>query len=305
MRYLLFFVVALFTVFVSDGAVFAAQGDCYGFSFSDRQTTLSTYSKLAQQWTPSQDISVTGVAFNIYGDPGDDGLFFMEVQGTSAGLPDGSIVSGTSVNKDADTVPGGVEGAGRAFVCSAIPDIQRFDFASPVSFTGGVMYALIIYHTLPGGAPVGVSWVTYAPTTAPLSGLRCTGSPCVGNTGWEITDFDGENYDTVYSIYDEFVDPFGTGDKKIDDHIIELRNYLKLGGVGGGLIFGLGIMAIIFALGIKFEIPFAIIALFNTLLLGTLSRAGIVPQWILLVIIAIAGFALVFKLASSGGNSDA
>ncbi len=290
--------VLLFTV---NGTAFAST-ECYGIPASTREQGLSTQSRFGQQYYKDSPGKLISVAVNIGSQvtPGSGNVHF-SIQETTAGLPNGSIVAGSTVSKGVGVLPYRAIGVGQAFACGDIPDFQTFTFASPLELTPGDLYALIIHADI--GSNVSVGWVQGIEEIVPEQGMDCIGSPCISHTGWDFTDFLGDNFDMVYSIETDIVEA-STTDGKIDSHIENLREYLKLEGDVGGTLFSLAVIALIFILGLRAEIPFIILAMINAILAGVFARKEILPPWILLAVVALAGLALVFMIAGGRKTTD-
>lgn len=290
--------VLLFTV---NGTAFAST-ECYGIPASTRQTGLTTQSRFAQQYYKNSPGNLISVAVNIGSliTPGSGNVYFT-IQETTAGLPNGSVVAGSLVSKGVGVLPYREVGVGQVFACGDIPDFQTFTFSSPLELTPGELYALIVHADVSSNVTVG--WVQGIEEIVPEKGMDCIGSPCISHTGWDFTDFLGDNYDMVYSIETDIVDAVST-DGKIDGHIENLREYLKLEGDVGGTLFSLAVIAIIFILGLRAEIPFIILAMINAILAGVFARKDILPPWILLAVVALAGMALVFMIANGRKTTD-
>lgn len=291
MRYLLIVALA-FLVSVSASGVAHASTTCYGFGSSNNERQLSTSLRYSQTFVAPL-AAVVSASFNIYGNPADAGTFFHQIVETTAGVPNTTVVSGSGVTRAVADVPDAVVGVGQAFTCGSIPALQTFTYSSPVLLVAGDIYALSIHQT--GGTSLGrLGVVTGFPSIAVGEGYTTENvSP-----NWQLTEFPGGsgiNFDTVYSLVDETVD-INNNDGKIDGHIQNLREYLKLDNTEGGLMFGLGIVSIIFMIGLMSRIPFLIVAVFNLVLVGIFSRAQIMPPWVLLAVVAVAGIAVVFRM---------
>lgn len=300
MKILLIIVVVFAVVFIGDDTVVkAAQGDCYGSPFSTREQGLSTQSRFGQQYQSPVPITLTSISLNIYADVGTTAFFSFEIQETTAGLPNGTGVAAFE-QIDASTVPDGAVGIGQAFNCGSIPTIQKFTFAAPVDLNGGQMYAFVLHGTTGAGSKTN-GWVQNSEGIVPLQGLTCTGAGCLTDIGWALSTFGGDNFDMWYSLETQFVDPADVGDITIDIHIDNLRKFLKLDGENGGLVFSLGVLAILIFFGMRFGIPFSIVAMMGAMFTGMLAMAGIMPGWILLAVVSVAGLGLVLKI--TGGKS--
>lgn len=306
MKFIAIFFVAVALVFAGDSnPVFAAQAVCYDIAVTTDEKTMSSQQRYAQQYTPQNDIEIVSMSFNVYGNLADVGDFVVWISETSAGLPTGVMVTGSLVNKPSNVVPDKPVGAQQEFICADQPTINHtFNFAGSVFLTGGTMYALVLYHET-GSQTSTFGFVRNAPDTAEGSGLSCTGVNCPSHIGWQVNTFGGDNYDIVFSLEDQYIDPAAEpSDGKIDGQIDRFREYLKLDGDVGGLLFSLVVISFVFAIGLYWKIPFIVIALFNTMAVGAAARAGIMPPWILMAVIAVAGLALVFALANRGRSSE-
>lgn len=290
--------VLLFTV---NGTAFAST-ECYGIPASTRETPVTTQNRFGQQYYKNAPGKLLSVSVNIGSTitPGSGNTRF-QIQETTAGLPNGNVVAGSEVTRGVGILPYRAIGLGQSFECGNIPDFQKYTFASPVELVTGDLYALIIYADI--GADASVGWVQGIESIVPEKGLDCVGSPCISHTGWGFTTYLGYNFDMVYSVETDIVDAVST-DGKIDSHIDNLREYLKLEGDVGGTLFSLAVIAIIFILGLRAEIPFIILAMINAILAGVFARKDILPPWILLAVVALAGIALVFMIAGGRKTTD-
>lgn len=301
MKYLLIVVAVLSVSFFTAETVSAA-GECYGFGSSTDEGGLSTQARLGQQYIQDVPGDLVSVSLNIYASPITTGFFNFQIQETTAGVPNSTIVAGSIVQIAGSTVPDGVIGTGQAFLCGAVPTVQKFVFAAPISLTPGQMYAFTIYNTTTF-QPTVIGFVRNFPSIAPLEGLSCVGAGCTSHSGWIVNTFGGDNYDIVFDVETNIVDVV-SNDGKIDGHIQVLREYLKLDSVDGGMIFGIVIVAIIFIIGLMSKVPFMVVAFFNLILVGIFSRASIMPPWILIAVVMIAGIAILFKLLQGSGGQQ-
>lgn len=301
MKILVILFAVLAVTFVTAETVSAA-GECYGFGASTREDGLSTQSRMGQQYVQDVPGLLSSVSVNIYGESIATGSVSFSIHETTAGLPNGTIVPGSVVSIASNTLPDFPVGTGQAFRCGDIKPNQTFVFAAPLALNPGQMYAFVFYQTTTF-QPVTVGWVQEFPSIAPLEGVDCIGVGCPSHSGWALTDFLGQNYDMVYSVETDIVDAV-SNDGKIDGHIQVLREYLRLDSTDGGMIFGLIVVAIIFIIGLMSQVPFMVVAFFNLILVGILSRASIMPPWILIAVVMVAGVAVLFKLVQGTGSKS-
>lgn len=302
---LLIIAVVLVTVFVGETAN-ASQEQCYGIAASTDQQAFSNITWFAQQYTPAMSTQIVSITLNVYTSIGDTGNFYVTLHNTAAGLPTTQVASAV-VQKAASTGIEGLPGIGQSFSCSLIKTEQTFTFATPISVTGGTMYAITLHHTT-NFQSVKFGIIRNAEGTAPLQGLTCSdGAPCDVGTGWSVWSFAGDNADIPYSIDDIFVDPNASGafnDGTINSWISILRDFMRLGGTDGGLIFSMLLILFIFVIGLRSRIPFPIAGSLNLLLAGALTQENIMPGWILITVIAVAGMGLIFTVLNSRGDQE-
>lgn len=287
----------------------SASSECYGYGASNREWPSATYIRYAQIYTPTVASDLVSVTMPVYSNSGAAGNFHFQIVETTGGVPNGSVVAGSVVQIPSNSAPDFSVGSGQSFVCGSERANQTFTFASPINLSVGTIYAFSIHQTGTGN-PGTISSVTGFPSIVPTLGYKCDGvlAGHCNLSEWALTEFPGGsgiNFDIVYSVENELIDPT-SADGKVDGWIQQLREYLRLADPDGGMLFSIGVVGIVFIVGLMNHIPFAIMALINTILVGIFARAGIMPPWILIAVVAVAGFAIVMKIANtgSGGNSS-
>lgn len=298
MKYLLILVIivlAIFIFFVRSDTANAAT-ECYGIGASTHENNLTTQSRIGQQYTPDGIIILSSVSVNIWTPtfaPSQTGFYHFQIHETTAGIPNSTIVAGSIVQISASTVPVAAVGTAQAFICGSIPTHQIFTFASPITLNSGQTYAFAMHKTTGDGGSVG--YIQGFPDIAPESGLTCTGAGCITHTGWALSDHGGVNYDMVFSLENDLIEPT-VRDGKIDGHVLEFRQYLQLDGVTGGFVFVMGLVAILYVLGMRSNVPFVAMSMLNLLLVGVFTLNKTMPEWVLLAVSGIAGLAVVLKI---------
>ncbi len=286
----------------------AAQESCFGFGSSNRVVNSQTWTRYLQLYVPSTASPLTAIYINVYtSDPASAGNINVQIVETTGGVPNDTIVAGSIVQVATNTLDVEPLGTSQAFDCRNLDELQRFEFAAPISLNVGQTYAISVHQTGVGNGGR-FAHVTGFPSIAPLTGWKCTGTiPArCDTTEMALNEFpaaSGVNWDIVYSIENATVDG-SSQSGKIDGHIENLREYLKLDGANGGMLFGIAIVAMIFVVGLMRGIPFVVLALMNTIFMGIFARAEIVPPWILLAVVPVAGISLVLTLSTGRGSNE-
>ena len=306
---ILIILVAVFAVtFVTAQTAHAAE-TCYGAGSTSREDATSSIAWRFQTFTAGSS-PYTAVTLNMYGTAAETHNWHLSFVETVGGVPDGgSPVAGSTVQIPVSQTPDLPVGFSQEFVCSESDEAkmlsQTFTFAAPVALTPGVVYAIQIHETGTFGTGT-IGYNTGIPAAIPGEGYFCTSitQPCSGLAGLnQFPGGSGINYDYMYILHDEIVD-VNTNDGKIDGQIQQLREYLQLDGTDGGLMFGLIVMSVVFAIGLVSKIPFLIVAMLNLLLVGIFSRAEIMPPWVVLAVVAVAGIAVIFRLIGGGSRGQ-
>lgn len=303
MKILIFMLAILAFSVVTTDIAYAVQ-TCVGVGATTREDPSSSSARTMQSFiAPSAPI--TSITWNVYGDPAETDNWHLQILNMSGGLPDPtSIVAGSIIQIPIDESPDEPVGTGQAFVCSEIDEpkmqSQTFTYVTPVNLTPGVEYAISVHET--GTFGLGTTgYFTGFPSVVPGTGFNCSSS-CTNIFETQFPGGSGINYDYMYSFNDEVIE-VNSNDGKIDGQIQQLREYLELDGTDGGLMFGLGIMGIIFAIGLMSKVPFLIVAMLNLLLVGIFSRAQIMPPWVILAVVAVAGIAVIFRMIGGTNRS--
>ena len=304
---ILIIALAVFAVTFVTAETALAVETCYGAGSTSREDATSSIAWRFQTFTAGSS-PYTAVSMNLYGTAAETHFWHLSFVETVGGVPHGGMpVAGSTVQIPVSQTPDQPTGFGQDFVCSESGDAkiqsQTFTFAAPVVLTPGVVYAIQIHETGTFGTGT-IGYNTGIPSAIPGEGYFCTSitQPCSGLAGLnEFPGGSGINYDEMYILYDEIVE-INTNDGKIDGQIQQLREYLELDGTDGGLMFGLGVMSIIFAIGLMSKVPFLMVAMLNLLLVGIFSRAEIMPPWVILAVVAVAGIAVIFRLIGGSGR---
>ena len=284
----------------------AAQESCFGAGSTNREINSQTWTRFLQLYVPTTASPLVAVYVNVYGGSGAGSINFQIVE-TTGGVPNDTIIAGSIVQTATLLLPDESIGIGQKFDCRELREIQRFEFPAPVSLNVGQTYAFSVHQTGVGNSGT-IGHVTGFPSLVPLTGWKCTGTiPArCDTTEMALNEFpaaSGINWDLVYSVENLTVDG-SSQDGKIDGHIANLREYLKLDSANGGMLFGIAVVGIIFVVGLIRKIPFVVLALMNAIFVGIFARAEIVPPWILLAVVPVAGISLVLTLSSGRGSNE-